>query len=639
MNPVYGMPTAVDYSFRSSQRPFLHRRPRYDPGFGAPIEHLQYSASSSSRPLYLKDTECYNQRSPSFPMPLYENVYSLEGSYACIDRSPLPCADQTYTGMPFRPRPRNARLEKSGAPRRPYQRRNNGRRHRLSGVIDTEHPREPVTGDFLYGSIPRNNYYPRYHHLADEPLRSHTSGRRQRKPHGLDGAQYRTREVDTCSDDTSSSTSTSSWPSFGGDKIRNAVYYGKACHRRSRNDSLPTRVPYLSKEYCTRAETERERPGLGGTRFSEPLDFTCRKGLPYQTLRGYQNFTGYPIPPKPTRPTASDSMTGGELPQRDSVIRSPPTSPPEQSYKAPHEAHHYMADVDSSTHRYDNYQPEFVDYLAQAHERMEPTQSWPDVCFWHTPERRNPPQQPPNSDDASLREERQRLVIKRKILEAEQAKLRRDLKILRWKIQRLQMRQSHARPNVTILTPDSSSPSLDEYFQHPLRSDASSPGYEAPVHGDTVSPALTARSKAQLDHYNQSWEAASPKNSILSWPTADLSPTKLNARDHTTQDPKDWDTPRVMAWNAFKFFVQAFGIKPRVEISESTGPTWSIAGASPEQLMALKRQARHDMLRWSPDKMAHRYPGSSTDERAKAVYEAVQLIYKECKGGWRGLEE
>ncbi|KAI9724918.1 MAG: hypothetical protein M1812_000194 [Candelaria pacifica] len=307
--------------------------------------------------------------------------------------------------------------------------------------------------------------------------------------------------------------------------------------------------------------------------------------------------------------------------------------------------------TDCSKISYDDYQPDLADSFAEElrcgqQTHFECSQSRPDLCYRHPFGQRNHSRHYPKIHKNSLRDERRRLRFERKILEAGQAKLRRDQKWLRWKTQRLQMRQPHAQFYETTLSPGSSSLSPDDSTSNLLRSDTSFPGYRVPGYGDpddnstcvspSSPPVLVAQSKDELDRYNQSWQAVPAESSALPWPTADLTSAKLSARDHTTRDRMVWSEPKVMTWNAFKFLIQGFGIKPHLEMSES-GPTWNIANASREQLIALKKQMRLDMLRWSPDKTLHRHPSLRTDERAKAVYEAVQDIYKECQSRLLGV--
>ncbi|EFQ99019.1 hypothetical protein MGYG_08959 [Nannizzia gypsea CBS 118893] len=165
-----------------------------------------------------------------------------------------------------------------------------------------------------------------------------------------------------------------------------------------------------------------------------------------------------------------------------------------------------------------------------------------------------------------------------------------------------------------------------------------------------------------IEDYNTAWKAISEskdisndQHSVIPWPTSSLRASLLSRHQQQRRGitnhrrlPKEIseDIFQLRKWNAFCFFVQAFGLYPtyihadgiRRGMSAPEEPREGIVfdiriqGASRAKLNALKAQMVQDKLRWHPDRLKRHAGGFTGDEEeaAKAVLSAVLDSSKAC---------
>ncbi|EGE03436.1 hypothetical protein TEQG_02472 [Trichophyton equinum CBS 127.97] len=169
-------------------------------------------------------------------------------------------------------------------------------------------------------------------------------------------------------------------------------------------------------------------------------------------------------------------------------------------------------------------------------------------------------------------------------------------------------------------------------------------------------------SRATIEEYNTAWKAvfdskdtSSGQHSTIPWPTSNLRSSPLTRNSQPSRGlmkhrrlPREIreDIFQLRKWNAFCFFVQAFGLHPTYVHTDSIrrealapeepreGIVFDIRtqGASRAKLNALKAQMVQEKLRWHPDRL-RRYAGEfrgDEEEAAKAVLSAVLDSSKAC---------
>ncbi|KAK2882366.1 hypothetical protein FQN49_000421 [Arthroderma sp. PD_2] len=167
-----------------------------------------------------------------------------------------------------------------------------------------------------------------------------------------------------------------------------------------------------------------------------------------------------------------------------------------------------------------------------------------------------------------------------------------------------------------------------------------------------------------IEEYNATWKAVfetkeRPGSRLtIPWPTTSLQVNMLSQRpqqsrrgfqrrSHLPKQISD-DIFQLRKWNAFSFFVKAFGLHPKYMLVDSSrmdveaheepreGMVFDIRaqGASRGKLNALKAQLVQEKLRWHPDRMKRLSVGFSAEEEeaAKAVLSAVLDSSKACNG-------
>ncbi|EGD87043.1 hypothetical protein H112_05563 [Trichophyton rubrum D6] len=169
-------------------------------------------------------------------------------------------------------------------------------------------------------------------------------------------------------------------------------------------------------------------------------------------------------------------------------------------------------------------------------------------------------------------------------------------------------------------------------------------------------------SRAAIEEYNTAWKAVFDTKSTsngqhwtIPWPTSSLKSSPLSRNSQPSRGlmkhrrlPKEIseDIFQLRKWNAFCFFVQAFGLYPTYVHADSIrretlapeepreGIVFDIRirGASRAKLNALKAQMVQEKLRWHPDRLK-RYAGGfrgDEEEAAKAVLSAVLDSSRAC---------
>ncbi|EZF34526.1 hypothetical protein H109_03981 [Trichophyton interdigitale MR816] len=169
-------------------------------------------------------------------------------------------------------------------------------------------------------------------------------------------------------------------------------------------------------------------------------------------------------------------------------------------------------------------------------------------------------------------------------------------------------------------------------------------------------------SRTTIEEYNTAWKAvfdskdtSSGQHSTIPWPTSSLRSSPLTRNSQPSRGlmkhrrlPREIreDIFQLRKWNAFCFFVQAFGLHPTYVHADSIrrdalapeepreGIVFDIRtqGASRAKLNTLKAQMVQEKLRWHPDRL-RRYAGGfrgDEEEAAKAVLSAVLDSSKAC---------
>ncbi|KAF3480338.1 uncharacterized protein GIQ15_05685 [Arthroderma uncinatum] len=173
---------------------------------------------------------------------------------------------------------------------------------------------------------------------------------------------------------------------------------------------------------------------------------------------------------------------------------------------------------------------------------------------------------------------------------------------------------------------------------------------------------IPPKAAKSIGEYNAAWKVVyenkdtAGNRPVIPWPTANL---QVNALTHHPRQPRrglsrhsrlpkqiSEDIFQLRTWNAFSFFVQAFGLHPRyTHVGSSRSDSVAaedvrdvmvfdirVQGASREKLNALKTQLVQEKLRWHPDRLKrlNMYFNMEEEEAAKAVLSAVLECSKAC---------
>ncbi|KAM5433045.1 hypothetical protein MferCBS31731_007269 [Microsporum ferrugineum] len=169
------------------------------------------------------------------------------------------------------------------------------------------------------------------------------------------------------------------------------------------------------------------------------------------------------------------------------------------------------------------------------------------------------------------------------------------------------------------------------------------------------------RPSKSIDDYNNAWKSVSDSKDapgarvVIPWPTSSLQASPLSQHPQSQSGflrpshlPKEIreNIFQLRKWNAFSFFVQAFGLYPLYMQIDGAGgqiegpeePREAILfdirvqGASRERLAALKAQLVQEKLRWHPDRLKRLSIGfrGEEEETAKAVLSAVLASSQAC---------